>query len=250
LIAVVVLALLAQATPAPWAASVSDGLGEGERPLNALLTPLAAPFALRLELSGPATQPRRIDYEAGDKGTAALFADLHTALEQSNATLFVLTIDTLVPLQAGRNALSAASGTAARVELRFAGPTKVKGQPMPEVLQLNKEVPQQPPLTAQQIRAVVQAKYPAVRECYQQQLEANALEGTLVIALTVMADGSVADAEIKNSALSAPEVHTCILALARTLKFPKLRGAPTFRVTWPFVFKKGEDKPAPPPIRK
>jgi hypothetical protein len=96
----------------------------------------------------------------------------------------------------------------------------------------------------------VQAAYPAVRECYQQQLEANALEGKLVIGLTIKADGTVETAEIQSSQLSAPEVHTCVLELSKKLKFPKLRGTPIFHVAWPFMFKKGEDKPAPPPIRK
>jgi hypothetical protein len=236
------------AKTAPWMATVGDDVPQGDRVLNALLTPLPAPNVARLELKLPDGAPRRFEYAASD---VAVLGDLREAVEQNQVTLVVLTIDTLVPYALGKRAVDALVGSTARIELRFAGPTKIKGAPMPEVLKLAQEIPAAPPLTRQQVRDVIEAAYPEVRRCYQTQLEENALEGKLVLRMVVKPGGEVEDATILQSQLSAPEVHTCVTEVAKKLKFPRLKGSlPVFVVTWPFLFKKGADKPPLPPIRK
>jgi hypothetical protein len=236
MLTLVLLQALAQAdagVPA-WNALVGDD-AQGEVVLAALVSP------------APGAQ-RTTDYADDDR--VALVADLRAALDQGPATLFVLTLDTSLTLENGKVALSAVQAHTAKVELRFAGPTRVKGQPMPEVLQLVKFAPPAPPLSQQQLRAVFQGAYGEVRSCYQRQLEANALQGKLIVELDVVVDGSVADARLKASELDNIDVERCVMGVVRALRFPRPRGAPLVKVVWPFLFKKGADKPPLPPIRK
>lgn len=250
-LAAVAMALLAQAPDAGFKATVGEE-AQGERLINALVAPAvpAAPGRVRMTVTPASGAPAAKDYEAGSQGLLAIAADLRAALDDARPTRVVLTLDTRLPLEVGRAALSATQALAAVVELQFAGPTHTKGQPMPEVLQLVKFAPPAPPLSQAQIRAVFQAAYPKVRACYQQQLEANALEGRLLVDAHVVADGAVNDAHVHESQLAAPEVERCVLEVVKGLRFPKLRGAPVVRVSWPFLFQKGEEKPPLPPIRK
>jgi hypothetical protein len=238
------LSVVAQAD-AGWAASVGDE-AQGERVVRAVVSPLPAPKAVRLVLTPVEGPAKQIDYDAAP-GWKAIAIDLREALDVGSATLFVLTLDTLVPLEVGQLALGAAAGTTATVELRFAGPTRIKGQPMPDVMQLVKVAPPAPPLSQTQIRGVFQGAYGQLRACYQQQLEGNALEGRLEVELRVVTDGSVSDARLKKSELSAPQVEQCVLGVVKGLRFPRLRGAQVVKVAWPFLFKKGADAPV---IRK
>lgn len=245
------LALLAQAPDAGFKATVAEE-ALGERVFTALVAPAlpGAPGAVRVTLTPPGGAPTPRDYEPGSQSLVGIAADLRTAVDAARPSRVVLTLDTRISLEVGKAALSATQALSAVVELQFAGPTHTRGQPMPEVLQLVKFAPPPPPLSQAQIRAVFQGAYPKVRACYQQQLEANALEGRLLVDVHVVADGAVNDAHVHESQLSAPEVERCVLEVVKGLRFPKLRGAPVVRVSWPFLFKKGEEKPPLPPIRK
>jgi hypothetical protein len=249
MLTLVLLQALAQAdagVPA-WNALVGDD-AQGEVVLAALVSPAPGGKGTRVLLTLPGGAQRTTDYADDDR--VALVADLRAALDQGPATLFVLTLDTSLTLENGKVALSAVQAHTAKVELRFAGPTRVKGQPMPEVLQLVKFAPPAPPLSQQQLRAVFQGAYGEVRSCYQRQLEANALQGKLIVELDVVVDGSVADARLKASELDNIDVERCVMGVVRALRFPRPRGAPLVKVVWPFLFKKGADKPPLPPIRK
>lgn len=247
MLTLVLMTALTQADAGAWSASVADD-AQGERVLAAVVSPAPANKGTRVVLTLPGGAQRTTDYADDDR--VALVADLRAALDQGPATLFVLTLDTRLSLDNGKVALSAAQAHTAKVELRFAGPTKFKGQPMPEVLQLVKFAPPAPPLSQEQIRAVFQGAYGQVRACYQSQLEANALQGKLIVELDVVADGSVADGRLKASELDNIDVERCVMGVVRGLRFPRPRGAPLVKVVWPFLFKKGADKPPLPPIRK
>jgi hypothetical protein len=247
MLTLVLLHALAQADAGTWDATVGDE-AQGERVLAAVVSPAPANKGTRVVLTFAGGAQRTTDYAEADN--VAMVADLRAALDQGPATLWVLTLDTKLSLDLGRLVLSAVNAHTAKVELRFAGPTKLKGQPMPEVLGLVKFAPPAPPLSQEQIRAVFQGAYGQIRACYQKQLEANAIAGRLTVELDVVADGSVSDARVKFSELEALEVDQCVMAVVRGLRFPKLRGSPLVKVVWPFLFKKGADKPPLPPIRK
>ena len=238
----VLLQALAQTDGGSWAATIADE-AQGERVVTALVTPLPPPNEARLVLTLPDGTKRTRDFELDTPGITAAIRE---ALEQGPATLFVLILDTKLSIEAGRRSLAASAGLTCNTELRFAGPTRVKGQPMPEVLGLVKFAPPAPPLSQTQIRGVFQAAYGEIRGCYQRQLEANALEGRLVAELNVGPDGKVNGARIVSSQIDAIDVERCISDVLRTLRFPKPRGAPMVQVIWPFVFKKGSDKTLPP----
>jgi TonB family protein len=86
------------------------------------------------------------------------------------------------------------------------------------------------------IRAVVEKRLAAIRNCYEQELVKNPkLQGKVTIRFTIGEDGSVVSAEIENTTLNNPDVESCILRRIQYLKFPKPeKGQVT--VSYPFVF--------------
>jgi TonB family protein len=229
-----------------WAATVSEEEMQGERAATAVVTLHAQVRSLRLVFTAPGQEPVKTEYEDAN----ALASGLKRALAESSPTILVLTFETKIPLLVGEVVLKGISSFNLGVDLRFAGPTHVKGEPMPEILKLIKSVDRLPPLSKEQVRKVFQGASGEVRACYLKQLEANALEGRLEIQMVVGQDGKVQDAFIQKSELSAPEVDQCVLGVVQGLRFPRPRGQRTVSVRWPFIFKKGAEQPPLPPIRK
>lgn len=87
------------------------------------------------------------------------------------------------------------------------------------------------------IRRVILANKPAIRHCYDLQLNRNAeLFGKVVVEWTITEGGRVKEAKIKSNTLGNAEVANCLLARLRTFKFPDPPPDTEGQVSYPFVF--------------
>ena len=87
------------------------------------------------------------------------------------------------------------------------------------------------------IRRVILANKPAIRHCYDLQLNRNAeLFGKIVVEWTITEGGRVKEARIKSNTLGNSEVANCLLARLRTFKFPDPPPDTEGQVSYPFVF--------------
>ncbi len=92
-------------------------------------------------------------------------------------------------------------------------------------------------LSAEAIDNVVKKNRDQLRYCYELQLQRHHnLEGRLVVAWQIAADGTVAKAHVRASTLSTPEVGRCVLERLRRWRFPEPQGGGVVSVTYPFVF--------------
>ncbi|MCA9755323.1 MAG: TonB family protein [Candidatus Eisenbacteria bacterium] len=84
--------------------------------------------------------------------------------------------------------------------------------------------------------AVVRKYAAGIQFCYDNQLKREpGLEGKMVIVLTVLPSGGVAEASIAQDSLGSAALRECVLAQVREWKFPAIpEGTVTFRT--PFVF--------------
>ena len=84
--------------------------------------------------------------------------------------------------------------------------------------------------------AVVRRYAPGIQFCYDNELKRNpALRGKLVVAITVLANGEVSQADVVEDTLRSAAVSQCMLAQIRGWRFPAVAdGVTSFRA--PFVF--------------
>lgn len=84
--------------------------------------------------------------------------------------------------------------------------------------------------------AVVRRYAAGIQFCYDNQLKKQpGLQGKLVVALTVLADGTVSEAVIVQDKLGSGAVSDCVLAQINAWKFPPIEQG-TVRFKTPFVF--------------
>lgn len=87
------------------------------------------------------------------------------------------------------------------------------------------------------IDEVIKKKLPAIRYCYQKQLNQQpSLAGKVVMKFTIDKQGGVSSASVKSSTLRNPVVEACVRAQFLQMRFPPPRGGGIVIVSYPFVF--------------
>ncbi|TNE92240.1 MAG: energy transducer TonB [Deltaproteobacteria bacterium] len=90
------------------------------------------------------------------------------------------------------------------------------------------------------IDEVIKRHMPAIRYCYQQELQREPdLSGKIVVGFTIAGDGSVARATPKRSSLGNDAVESCVVGRFLKMQFPKPKGGGIVIVSYPFLFAPG-----------
>ncbi|MCO4770107.1 MAG: AgmX/PglI C-terminal domain-containing protein [Deltaproteobacteria bacterium] len=91
-------------------------------------------------------------------------------------------------------------------------------------------------LTADQVKAVIKAKTPQVRACYERELKKHdGLRGKVVIGWTIRANGSVSGARAVQNTTRNQTMIPCMTRAVSDWRFP--RAEASFDVEYPFKFK-------------
>lgn len=102
-----------------------------------------------------------------------------------------------------------------------------------------KEAPAAAAIDKEGIRKVFFENSRAIRQCYEATLKKEpALAGVVKLDFDIVTGGLVEKAKIKDtSSLKNEEVHTCLLATLKTLKFPEPpAGTKSVNVIYPLAF--------------
>ena len=92
-------------------------------------------------------------------------------------------------------------------------------------------------LARDEIQRVFVAALPRIKRCYEKRLTAKPLlAGTVVLEITIGADGAVRDARVDKRSLDDDDATTCIIDVGRALVFPHPKDGGQAIVTYPFVF--------------
>lgn len=95
------------------------------------------------------------------------------------------------------------------------------------------------------IRRVVRASFNRFRYCYEKSLVNNPkLEGKVIVQFVIGTDGAVKSANDAQSPISDKNTVQCVVSAFKTLSFPKPENGIVV-VTYPLVFKPGENTSAP-----
>ena len=91
-------------------------------------------------------------------------------------------------------------------------------------------------ITADQVKAVVKAKTPQVRACYERELKKReGLRGKVVLAWTIRANGTVTGTHAVRNTTRNTAMIPCMTRAVSQWRFP--RAESPFDVEYPFVFK-------------
>jgi len=91
-------------------------------------------------------------------------------------------------------------------------------------------------ITADQVKAVVKAKTPQVRACYERELKKReGLRGKVVLAWTIRANGTVTGTHAVRNTTRNTAMIPCMTRAVSQWRFP--RAESSFDVEYPFVFK-------------
>lgn len=91
-------------------------------------------------------------------------------------------------------------------------------------------------LTAAQVKAVISAKTPQVRACYEKELKKrDGLAGKVVVSWTISASGKVSGVRVVRNTTRNSTMVPCMIRAVSSWTFPKAE-AP-FDVEYPFVFR-------------
>lgn len=96
-------------------------------------------------------------------------------------------------------------------------------------------------LSREGIRRTIRRQRPAVRACYEHELQRNPrLAGRAVVQFVIAPDGSVTTAAVTSSRFGKPEprLERCLVNIARTMQFPSINGDGLTVVSYPFAFKR------------
>jgi TonB family protein len=92
-------------------------------------------------------------------------------------------------------------------------------------------------LPADSVETGVRTRIDAIAQCYVSALAARpGLEGKVVVAFTVLPDGKVAAAEVRQSELKDTTAEVCVLGQLMGATFRPPDGGAIVRVTYPFTF--------------
>lgn len=95
----------------------------------------------------------------------------------------------------------------------------------------------EPPLTRDEVRLVVRAKLPEVRECFDNGLaEDPTLGGRVALRFTIDAAGRVRDPMIAEDELASSSVATCLIERIEHWQFPLPREGRELTIVYPFHF--------------
>lgn len=95
-------------------------------------------------------------------------------------------------------------------------------------------------LDAEIIRREIRGHHLRTWGCYERNLAADSVtDFRVVLTFTISPAGQVDGVEARSS-ISAPDVESCLVAEAKTWRFPKPKGGPV-PVRYPFIFKADED---------
>lgn len=91
-------------------------------------------------------------------------------------------------------------------------------------------------ITPAQVKAVVKAKTPQVRACYERELKKqDGLRGKVVLGWTIKADGRVTGARAVRNSTRNTAMIPCMISAVSSWRFPRAEAG--FDVEYPFVFK-------------
>ncbi len=91
-------------------------------------------------------------------------------------------------------------------------------------------------LTASQVKAVVSAKTPQVRACYEKELKkSSGLSGKVVVSWTISASGKVSGARMVRNTTRNSAMVPCMIRAVSSWTFPQAESP--FDVEYPFVFR-------------
>jgi len=96
------------------------------------------------------------------------------------------------------------------------------------------------PFSREEIASVVGRHLPDIQRCYERARVADPdLEGRVVMAWTIAADGSVEAARVETSTLGNAGAERCIVGVVGRLRFtPRIRGTGGIvQIRYPFVFR-------------
>lgn len=95
----------------------------------------------------------------------------------------------------------------------------------------------EPALTRDEIRLVVRAKLPRVRECFEIGLASNPnLRGRLLLRFEINPSGKAEQVEVVEDQLGDPSVAACMIELLPHWQFPRPRNGQPIAITYPFAF--------------
>lgn len=97
-------------------------------------------------------------------------------------------------------------------------------------------------LTKEEIRAAIQQRTPAVRQCYERALQRDRPDtsGSLTVAFTIGPAGTVTRAELHDASPTfSPAFTGCVLDAIKSLTTAPPRGGGEVKVRYPFVFRPG-----------
>lgn len=93
-------------------------------------------------------------------------------------------------------------------------------------------------LTKDEVGEVIHRHIAEVRYCYESTMVRNPdAEGKLLIQFTILKNGTVKSADVKNSTVPDPRLDDCVVRRLLTWKFPNPKGGVTVTVAYPFIFK-------------
>ncbi len=90
------------------------------------------------------------------------------------------------------------------------------------------------------IQTVIRRHLPAVKACYQRELQQSpSLQGKVTIKMVISSAGAVSTAEVEASTLGNTTVGACLTRVAKGMTFPAPQGGGIVIVRYPFVFSPG-----------
>lgn len=223
-------ALVAEnASPAP-AASPSDA------PLEPPVEQAAAGSGTVERASGSAAKPRVHPVRAAKPAAARIKIDADAPAEPSAPA----------PRSDDRAAPESGPPEPAKPEM---SPPEL-ASPRPHAAETSEPAPpvprQDPPAPTPQpgaidvaaTRAAMRAQLAPVQQCYERaRMDDPSLTGTVVVRITIGADGAVTNVENVKSSLGAPQVESCIRQGISRWRLPRLIRGASASLTYPLVFE-------------
>lgn len=93
-------------------------------------------------------------------------------------------------------------------------------------------------LTKQEVGQVVKLHRGQIRECDEStKADSGLIDRRVVVAFTILVDGSVTNARVESSTAANTKLEACILSQLESWKFPKPMSLAEVDVSYPFIFR-------------